>query len=706
MPAARLFLALAVPAAMRVAVAIPDGSAPAPVDVPAQDLATARRFAPVLKFDRASDGYPMSAQTFYEEGGGQPELVAQMTRKVQNTRKASLTSLANQPPTYFKTAQIDGQIRISYWWFYGFQEACVDVALLGRLRHRKGILGGAQDAFGADILADGVSSVKGGVRPLPRRELAFVEDIGDGFENLGGELEIVGADIGDAFEDGFEWVQGQAHIKEGHHNGDWENVVVALDAKGAKVASVTYSQHGGHYTKFAANGQGLLFEGGTHPVVFVGKIAHGSYHDGHVSPLNAVPGLQCRYFEDERSPASATDVMHAATHLVDLRGESEAWLVAAQSARWEWGHDGISTNPVQRELASTDLSCDDDGCARSECLPTQDRQSRLARGRRLAVQRRQYGGAASTPASTPRMRSARQFDGAIDSVGDAFLDLGSELENLGDTIENGADGVIGSVGDAFLDLGETVYSFGEDAVDATRDFFGVEDRDIVTDATCSSPATGDTTPIAFPLPTPGGFTRTHTIEMEVVVSKPLGEMSGSEVEALKSAIAADTVETTKLTRDDIDDVRLTSSTTVAITHSASTAAHVRGRRSEVAPADPTLVNGQVILTDTVSKNAAVAAMAAIFKAAERGDFELHIDVTGDVDLQVQLKLGTLRSAVTAQGPTYSDEIQEGAQAHEEKEEGGDPDNEGGADNAVTTAPTVTGAASVLTAVVLVMSSGF
>ena len=76
------------------------------------------RFAPELRFDRAAVGYPMSAQTFYQAwknyAGGD--------FLVENTSKASLAS--GSIPTYYQFRQFGNQVRITYWWFYGYQHPC------------------------------------------------------------------------------------------------------------------------------------------------------------------------------------------------------------------------------------------------------------------------------------------------------------------------------------------------------------------------------------------------------------------------------------------------------------------------------------------------------------------------------------------------------------------------------------------------------
>jgi hypothetical protein len=49
-------------------------------------------------------------------------------------------------------------------------------------------------------------------------------------------------------------------------------------AQSGAIAAVTYFQHNGYYTRMAGN-NGVPLHEGTHPIVLVGKVNHGSYHD-------------------------------------------------------------------------------------------------------------------------------------------------------------------------------------------------------------------------------------------------------------------------------------------------------------------------------------------------------------------------------------------------------------------------------------------
>lgn len=80
-------------------------------------FAVVQRFAPRLRFDGATPDYPMSAEPFWE----QAVAVAQ-TQRIDNTDYGLVT--ANRVPTYYQTIQCGNQLRIRYWWFYGYQSAC------------------------------------------------------------------------------------------------------------------------------------------------------------------------------------------------------------------------------------------------------------------------------------------------------------------------------------------------------------------------------------------------------------------------------------------------------------------------------------------------------------------------------------------------------------------------------------------------------
>ena len=81
------------------------------------DAELARTFAPRLHFDSEAPNFPMSAQQFRNNGSS-------------GDNKNYSTLENNQVPTYYQVVRCgeDGQpanqVRIMYWWFYGYQNTC------------------------------------------------------------------------------------------------------------------------------------------------------------------------------------------------------------------------------------------------------------------------------------------------------------------------------------------------------------------------------------------------------------------------------------------------------------------------------------------------------------------------------------------------------------------------------------------------------
>ena len=99
-----------------------------------------------------------------------------------------------------------------------------------------------------------------------------------------------------------------SYFDSGHGN-DWERVSVYVKQK--RVKKVVFHQHSGHYTRV----RGSFELNGERPVVYIGKVAHGSYHsgcDGRCSFLELVKygclGTVnycqggCGYWDDFRNP--------------------------------------------------------------------------------------------------------------------------------------------------------------------------------------------------------------------------------------------------------------------------------------------------------------------------------------------------------------------------------------------------------------------
>jgi len=286
------------------------------------------RFAPELRFtrDSASQGYPMSAQPFFDRltkdrSGNPVTMPGDSPLGVENTDNSTLGG--SNIPTYFMERIIGTQVRINYWWFYGYQHPCI--VLLGKAK--------------------------------------------------------------------------------GYHNGDWEHVTVILKDDRSGIAAVSYYQHNGHYTRIAAGhgpctpagtgrcgGSGGFETDGTHPVVNIGRMAHGGYHDTNRWPPRtdrSAPSkdpLQCAYYGDIRDPGSAADNLDSSRKLINLDGDAEAWLAKDRApADWVWGPDGISNHPTQKSPLDNEhrMACEglstawfeSDGCYKSECIAGDDEAS-------------------------------------------------------------------------------------------------------------------------------------------------------------------------------------------------------------------------------------------------------------------------------------------------------------------------------------------
>jgi hypothetical protein len=130
----------------------------------------------------------------------------------------------------------------------------------------------------------------------------------------------------------------------GSHDADWERIAVKV--KNGRLERVLYYQHAGSYTR--NEGEYGTYDG-THPVVYVGKNSHGSYHDDGGSG-------SCLYFEDYRNPGSRNLSMYTWTNLVELDNGWNApeWMRDTSSAFF----DGIP-GPLARGVDVCSLR----GCA-------------------------------------------------------------------------------------------------------------------------------------------------------------------------------------------------------------------------------------------------------------------------------------------------------------------------------------------------------
>lgn len=146
----------------------------------------------------------------------------------------------------------------------------------------------------------------------------------------------------------------------GAHDADWERIAVKI--VGGQLDRVLYFQHQGRYTRVPGNYE---VYGGTHPVVYVGRDNHGSYHDDGGTGT-------CCYFEDFRNPGDPQQHMETWLNLIrlSLDEDSPEWMRYSGTEYW----DGL-TGPLHRghdlcylqgcEGAWTPV-CHTNGCMKSD----------------------------------------------------------------------------------------------------------------------------------------------------------------------------------------------------------------------------------------------------------------------------------------------------------------------------------------------------
>ena len=150
----------------------------------------------------------------------------------------------------------------------------------------------------------------------------------------------------------YAWQSNCALSMFGSHAADWESVAVYIENN--ELVRVAFHQHGGFYSKEV--GQFEQVEGTDHPIGYVGKNSHGTYHDAGGSG-------GCIYFEDYRNPGSADRFMDTWYNLVPLRrGEgAPEWMNCEGSDCF----DGIGHPIEQNGNLIGRPGCYDAGCERS-----------------------------------------------------------------------------------------------------------------------------------------------------------------------------------------------------------------------------------------------------------------------------------------------------------------------------------------------------
>jgi len=191
----------------------------------------------------------------------------------------------------------------------------------------------------------------------------------------------------------FYGFQAPCIANQGTHNGDWEDITVITTEGGNGIAAVLYGQHGGRYMRIAGprdapctpggigrcGGSGGFQRSGTHPVAYIGRIAHGTFHDANGEELAKVPGGACAYYGDSRDGRGPT--FETWRKLVSLDGGDESWLARDRQGNFPWGPDGVNTHPTTAGIptqACTGVptaAAADAGCWKSECLSGDDEAS-------------------------------------------------------------------------------------------------------------------------------------------------------------------------------------------------------------------------------------------------------------------------------------------------------------------------------------------
>ncbi len=148
-------------------------------------------------------------------------------------------------------------------------------------------------------------------------------------------------------------------VGQGGHDYDWEHVVVQFKKSTQKIVTVTYFQHGGWYTKNWTN-----VAAGTRLVAYVGKKAHGMYHNSRSSSFF---GYECTYYGDYRNPADASDEYGSWNNLLQMNCEKTEFNFSGT-----WGPSG--KGPLFRDRAywnfaackGSDGLFGTDGCSQSD----------------------------------------------------------------------------------------------------------------------------------------------------------------------------------------------------------------------------------------------------------------------------------------------------------------------------------------------------
>jgi hypothetical protein len=118
---------------------------------------------------------------------------------------------------------------------------------------------------------------------------------------------------------------------DGSHHGDWESIMVTTTPDQSAIDAVTYWFHGKYYTRLAGHFE--TDDGEERPVVYVGKLAHGSYHSKDHSGFEEGGKFHCCSYADWRNPILPdTEWSNTFDYLVNMDGNLETWMAAERAA--------------------------------------------------------------------------------------------------------------------------------------------------------------------------------------------------------------------------------------------------------------------------------------------------------------------------------------------------------------------------------------
>ncbi|CAL4195704.1 unnamed protein product, partial [Meganyctiphanes norvegica] len=144
----------------------------------------------------------------------------------------------------------------------------------------------------------------------------------------------------------------------GGHDADWEHIYVKVEKLGTiaeKLGSIQFYQKNGWYTR----NRGSYEVDGTHPIVYVGKNHHGSYHDD-----GGWPG-GCGYYEDYRNPGDANMMMNTWMKLEELGGGQDKPTFMRDETNVNFNHIPQPLNRAETYRVCHLKGCESSGCSKS-----------------------------------------------------------------------------------------------------------------------------------------------------------------------------------------------------------------------------------------------------------------------------------------------------------------------------------------------------